>query len=79
LQKRGLNTLNPLLMATDIDIIVEREVFFWRYDKTEDVYINKWSIANNKQLGIQYRPEFNTKEEAQKWLKTFLLSRAVGG
>jgi hypothetical protein len=51
------------------------EIFFWRYDKREDVYINKWSISNNQQLGIQYRPEFETKKEAEDFLRSYLLER----
>lgn len=69
----GQKTTSEFLRQEKINSIVKREVFFWRYDKLEDVYINKWSIANNKYYGIQYRPEFESKSDAENWFRDYLV------
>jgi len=55
-----------------IEQLIITQVVFWRYDKADDVMVNKWTIRNHGDFGIQPKPECNTREEAENLLRTTL-------
>lgn len=61
-----------------IEQLVKSQVRFWRYDASEDVYMNCWTVSNHGSFGFfpnkGYKPEFQTKEEAVKAFRAHLES-----
>lgn len=55
-----------------INSLVKTQVRFWRYDASEDVYMNCWTISNHRNFGIAEKPQFTTQKEAQDWFKKHL-------
>lgn len=61
-----------------IDSLIKTQVRYWRYDNREDVMMNCWTVSNHGDFGFfpngHYKPEFKTKEEAEKAFREHLLS-----
>ncbi len=56
----------------EIEKIIDRDVHYWRWDKTEGVYMNCWSIQNSRQWGYGSKPAFVSREEAKAAFRGFL-------
>jgi hypothetical protein len=56
-----------------IEKLIKTQVRFKRYDKVEDVYINKWTISNHGSFGFypqgSYKPFYDTKKKQKKHLE----------
>lgn len=61
-----------------IEQLIKSQVRYWRYDAREDVYVNCWTVSNHGDFGFfpngAYKPEFKTKEEAEKAFRSHLES-----
>lgn len=61
-----------------IERLIKSQVRFWKYDNREDVMVNKWTVANHGDFGFYpngiFKPEFDTKEQAEEEFKKHLMS-----
>jgi hypothetical protein len=60
-----------------IEQIVKGRVNFWKWDKSEGVFVNCWTISNHGQYNFYpqfgYKPQYKTRQEATDAFRKHLM------